>query len=203
MLVPGPGRSRACGAMLVLLVLLALGAGVGAAAGGAGEPCGVYTAGCARGLRCVPRPGERAPLRALLRGEGACRAVGGRRAARNRTEPAGECAPGRARRCTRGRGAGGSGGTPRSCIVGLGGCLVAMGRTPWGLRCEDVGAPSSERYWGGGYTPRDCLGGGGSFIARAGCTFRSCIGGGGTPGYCFGEWGDTPGSFFCMAIMQG
>ncbi|XP_061470591.1 insulin-like growth factor-binding protein 6 [Rhineura floridana] len=38
----------------------------------AGEPCGVYTPGCAPGLRCVPRPGERAPLQALLRGKGVC-----------------------------------------------------------------------------------------------------------------------------------
>uniref|UniRef100_A0A8D2LCJ2 IGFBP N-terminal domain-containing protein n=1 Tax=Varanus komodoensis TaxID=61221 RepID=A0A8D2LCJ2_VARKO len=37
-----------------------------------GEPCGVYTPGCAPGLRCVPRPGERAPLHALLRGKGVC-----------------------------------------------------------------------------------------------------------------------------------
>uniref|UniRef100_A0A8D0B1G0 Insulin-like growth factor-binding protein 6 n=1 Tax=Salvator merianae TaxID=96440 RepID=A0A8D0B1G0_SALMN len=40
-----------------------------------GEPCGVYTPGCARGLRCVPRPGERAPLHALLRGKGVCTAA--------------------------------------------------------------------------------------------------------------------------------
>ncbi|XP_044299061.1 insulin-like growth factor-binding protein 6 [Varanus komodoensis] len=39
-----------------------------------GEPCGVYTPGCAPGLRCVPRPGERAPLHALLRGKGVCSA---------------------------------------------------------------------------------------------------------------------------------
>uniref|UniRef100_W5M8V1 Insulin-like growth factor binding protein 6b n=1 Tax=Lepisosteus oculatus TaxID=7918 RepID=W5M8V1_LEPOC len=37
-----------------------------------GEPCGVYTLGCARGLRCVPRPGEKSPLQALLQGRGVC-----------------------------------------------------------------------------------------------------------------------------------
>nr|XP_060619002.1 insulin-like growth factor-binding protein 6 [Anolis sagrei ordinatus] len=50
-----------------------------------GEPCGVYTPGCAPGLRCVPRPGERTPLHALLRGRGLCLegAAAGRR---NRTQ---------------------------------------------------------------------------------------------------------------------
>ncbi|XP_074714113.1 uncharacterized protein LOC141938972 isoform X1 [Strix uralensis] len=48
---------------------------------GPGEPCGVYTPGCARGLRCIPRPGERAPLRALLRGTGLCRPLRARPAA--------------------------------------------------------------------------------------------------------------------------
>ncbi|XP_049653620.1 insulin-like growth factor-binding protein 6 isoform X1 [Accipiter gentilis] len=52
---------------------------------GPGEPCGVYTPGCARGLRCIPRPGERAPLRALLRGTGLCRPL--------RARPAGTGAP--------------------------------------------------------------------------------------------------------------
>uniref|UniRef100_A0ACB8ENF2 Uncharacterized protein n=1 Tax=Sphaerodactylus townsendi TaxID=933632 RepID=A0ACB8ENF2_9SAUR len=55
-----------------------------------GEPCGVYTGGCARGLRCLPRPGERAPLHALLRGKGLCLAAGAKAAAaaarRNQTE---------------------------------------------------------------------------------------------------------------------
>lgn len=37
-----------------------------------GESCGVYTPSCALGLRCVPRPGERTPLQALLRGKGIC-----------------------------------------------------------------------------------------------------------------------------------
>ncbi|KAM6394942.1 insulin-like growth factor-binding protein 6 [Rhynochetos jubatus] len=48
---------------------------------GPGEPCGVYTPGCARGLRCIPRAGERAPLRALLRGTGVCRPLRARPAA--------------------------------------------------------------------------------------------------------------------------
>ncbi|KAL8164062.1 UNVERIFIED_CONTAM: hypothetical protein K2H54_044897 [Gekko kuhli] len=54
----------------------------------AGENCGVYTPGCARGLRCVPRPGERAPLHALLRGKGVCLAAeaGKPAARRNQTE---------------------------------------------------------------------------------------------------------------------
>ncbi|XP_013918674.1 PREDICTED: insulin-like growth factor-binding protein 6 [Thamnophis sirtalis] len=39
-----------------------------------GESCGVYTPSCALGLRCVPRPGERTPLQALLRGKGVCSA---------------------------------------------------------------------------------------------------------------------------------
>ncbi|XP_026569538.1 insulin-like growth factor-binding protein 6 [Pseudonaja textilis] len=37
-----------------------------------GESCGVYTSSCGPGLRCVPRPGERTPLQALLRGKGVC-----------------------------------------------------------------------------------------------------------------------------------
>ncbi|XP_053226394.1 insulin-like growth factor-binding protein 6 [Podarcis raffonei] len=49
-----------------------------------GEPCGVYTPSCAPGLRCVPRPGERTPLHALLHGRGVCVAGGGR----NQTEAA-------------------------------------------------------------------------------------------------------------------
>ncbi|XP_066470926.1 insulin-like growth factor-binding protein 6 [Tiliqua scincoides] len=53
----------------------------------AGEPCGVYTPGCARGLRCVPRPGERAPLHALLRGKGVCAAGADKKEGRrNQTE---------------------------------------------------------------------------------------------------------------------
>ncbi|KAM8794081.1 insulin-like growth factor-binding protein 6 [Eudromia elegans] len=68
------------------------GPGAGAGGGseaprGPGEPCGVYTAGCARGLRCIPRAGERAPLRALLRGTGVCRAL------RLRARPAGTGPP--------------------------------------------------------------------------------------------------------------
>ena len=38
----------------------------------AGEPCGVYTAGCANGLRCAPPQTEPRPLRALLEGRGVC-----------------------------------------------------------------------------------------------------------------------------------
>lgn len=53
----------------------------GCGARAAGEPCGVYTPGCARGLRCVPRPGERTPLHALLRGKGVCLAGGAGKAA--------------------------------------------------------------------------------------------------------------------------
>ncbi|XP_074835725.1 insulin-like growth factor-binding protein 6 [Carettochelys insculpta] len=52
-----------------------------------GEPCGVYTPSCARGLRCIPRAGERAPLHALLHGKGVCRAVGGRKGGRNPPGP--------------------------------------------------------------------------------------------------------------------
>lgn len=37
-----------------------------------GEPCGVYTLSCARGLRCVPPPREHSPLQALLQGRGFC-----------------------------------------------------------------------------------------------------------------------------------
>lgn len=37
-----------------------------------GEPCGVYTLKCARGLRCEPPQEEPRPLRALLEGRGVC-----------------------------------------------------------------------------------------------------------------------------------
>lgn len=37
-----------------------------------GEPCGVYTVGCAAGLRCAPSEDEPRPLRALLEGRGVC-----------------------------------------------------------------------------------------------------------------------------------
>ncbi|KAJ8359132.1 hypothetical protein SKAU_G00156570 [Synaphobranchus kaupii] len=37
-----------------------------------GEPCGVYTLSCARGLRCMPPPRESSPLQALLQGRGVC-----------------------------------------------------------------------------------------------------------------------------------
>nr|XP_046190722.1 insulin-like growth factor-binding protein 6 [Oncorhynchus gorbuscha] len=37
-----------------------------------GEPCGVYTLSCARGLRCTPPLGNPSPLQALLQGRGVC-----------------------------------------------------------------------------------------------------------------------------------
>ncbi|XP_035236527.1 insulin-like growth factor-binding protein 5 [Anguilla rostrata] len=37
-----------------------------------GEPCGVYTLSCARGLRCVPPQRDHSPLQALLQGRGVC-----------------------------------------------------------------------------------------------------------------------------------
>ncbi|KAL1020862.1 hypothetical protein UPYG_G00005680 [Umbra pygmaea] len=37
-----------------------------------GEPCGVYTLSCAKGLRCTPPPQEHSPLQALLQGRGFC-----------------------------------------------------------------------------------------------------------------------------------
>lgn len=37
-----------------------------------GEPCGVYTLSCAKGLRCMPPPREHSPLQALLQGRGFC-----------------------------------------------------------------------------------------------------------------------------------
>ncbi|XP_060103750.1 insulin-like growth factor-binding protein 1 [Heteronotia binoei] len=40
-----------------------------------GEACGVYTEQCGQGLRCRVPPGEPKPLRALLRGQGACLSV--------------------------------------------------------------------------------------------------------------------------------
>ncbi|KAM9786053.1 insulin-like growth factor-binding protein 6b [Neosynchiropus ocellatus] len=45
-----------------------------------GEPCGVYTLSCAKGLRCVPPPREHSPLQALLQGKGIC-------SKQNRTNP--------------------------------------------------------------------------------------------------------------------
>lgn len=38
-----------------------------------GQPCGVYTGPCTRGLRCLPKDGEEKPLHALLHGRGVCR----------------------------------------------------------------------------------------------------------------------------------
>ncbi|KAJ3584253.1 hypothetical protein NHX12_014749 [Muraenolepis orangiensis] len=57
---PQPVREPGCGCCLTCALE-------------AGRPCGVYTAPCARGLRCLPTGGEEKPLRALLRGRGACR----------------------------------------------------------------------------------------------------------------------------------
>lgn len=37
-----------------------------------GEPCGVYTLSCAKGLRCMPPQKEHSPLQALLQGRGFC-----------------------------------------------------------------------------------------------------------------------------------
>lgn len=37
-----------------------------------GEPCGVYTLSCAKGLRCMPPPRDHSPLQALLQGRGIC-----------------------------------------------------------------------------------------------------------------------------------
>uniref|UniRef100_A0A4W4HSF2 Insulin-like growth factor-binding protein 1 n=1 Tax=Electrophorus electricus TaxID=8005 RepID=A0A4W4HSF2_ELEEL len=39
-----------------------------------GEPCGIYTAHCGTGLRCVPRPEDPHPLHSLTRGRGICTA---------------------------------------------------------------------------------------------------------------------------------
>ncbi|NXX10628.1 IBP1 protein, partial [Podargus strigoides] len=39
---------------------------------GPGQPCGVYTARCRRGLRCHSPAGEPRPLSALMRGRGTC-----------------------------------------------------------------------------------------------------------------------------------
>ncbi|KAG9282676.1 insulin-like growth factor-binding protein 1a [Astyanax mexicanus] len=39
---------------------------------GRGETCGIYTAPCGSGLRCLPRPGEPRPLHALTRGQAVC-----------------------------------------------------------------------------------------------------------------------------------
>uniref|UniRef100_A0A4W4HK47 Insulin-like growth factor-binding protein 1 n=1 Tax=Electrophorus electricus TaxID=8005 RepID=A0A4W4HK47_ELEEL len=37
-----------------------------------GDSCGIYTAPCGSGLRCLPRPGEPRPLHALTRGQALC-----------------------------------------------------------------------------------------------------------------------------------
>lgn len=36
------------------------------------EACGIYTAPCGTGLRCLPAPGDLRPLHSLTRGQGAC-----------------------------------------------------------------------------------------------------------------------------------
>ncbi|KAJ6654765.1 hypothetical protein lerEdw1_006628 [Lerista edwardsae] len=66
----------------------------------AGESCGVYTPSCARGLRCVPRPGERAPLHALLRGKGICSAGVADKEAGRRNQTEGDPAAGDSWRVT-------------------------------------------------------------------------------------------------------
>lgn len=38
----------------------------------AGELCGIYTARCGSGLRCIPRPGDARPLHSLTRGQAVC-----------------------------------------------------------------------------------------------------------------------------------
>uniref|UniRef100_A0A3Q0RYS4 Insulin-like growth factor-binding protein 1 n=1 Tax=Amphilophus citrinellus TaxID=61819 RepID=A0A3Q0RYS4_AMPCI len=38
----------------------------------AGELCGIYTAPCGSGLRCIPRPGDPRPLHSLTRGQAVC-----------------------------------------------------------------------------------------------------------------------------------
>ena len=37
-----------------------------------GDSCGVYTAHCATGLHCSPRPGDPRPIHSLTRGHGTC-----------------------------------------------------------------------------------------------------------------------------------
>uniref|UniRef100_A0A673NG46 Insulin-like growth factor-binding protein 1 n=1 Tax=Sinocyclocheilus rhinocerous TaxID=307959 RepID=A0A673NG46_9TELE len=37
-----------------------------------GDSCGIYTAPCGSGLRCLPKPGEARPLHALTRGQAVC-----------------------------------------------------------------------------------------------------------------------------------
>ncbi|TRY96111.1 hypothetical protein DNTS_015580 [Danionella cerebrum] len=53
-----------------------------------GEPCGVYTLSCARGLRCMPPPRDHSPLQALLQGRGFC-AKHGRMSPTERPRPTG------------------------------------------------------------------------------------------------------------------
>ncbi|XP_053159853.1 insulin-like growth factor-binding protein 6 [Hemicordylus capensis] len=70
------------------------GGGGGGASRAQGEACGVYTPGCAQGLRCVPRHGERAPLHALLRGKGVCLAGAGKKRGSRRNQTEAEAAAG-------------------------------------------------------------------------------------------------------------
>lgn len=53
-----------------------------------GEPCGVYTLSCAKGLRCMPSAQETSPLQALLQGRGIC-TKGGRPSPPERPHPTG------------------------------------------------------------------------------------------------------------------
>ncbi|XP_026857843.2 insulin-like growth factor-binding protein 6a [Electrophorus electricus] len=42
---------------------------------GLGEPCGVYTQACDKGLRCLPPDSVQSPLQVLLQGRGICSSV--------------------------------------------------------------------------------------------------------------------------------
>lgn len=70
-----------------------------------GEPCGVYTLSCAKGLRCVPPPREHSPLQALLQGRGTC-AKNGRTSPTERPHPTGKTRFTYTRTCTHMHGAG-------------------------------------------------------------------------------------------------
>lgn len=50
-----------------------------------GDPCGIYTAPCGSGLRCLPTPGELRPLHALTRGQAVCTET--REDVQSRTQP--------------------------------------------------------------------------------------------------------------------
>lgn len=51
-----------------------------------GDLCGIYTAPCGSGLRCLPTPGELRPLFALTRGQAVCTEIG--EDVQSRTQPA-------------------------------------------------------------------------------------------------------------------